>query len=129
MTTKIDLKLQKLWLIEYESRYGKGTEMASETLLDYYGKYHKEAVIKILDEITYDLSNVEVFRVGTSTARCYVRHDYEVHSRDELTPRDFDILRALNTFMGGQRTGDMVSCKNLGNKFVYHLVSECDSSD
>lgn len=129
MSEKIEIKLQPLWLISYKNNYSEHTEIASQRTLNYYNAHHEDAEIKILEKIKINLPNIEVFCTNVSSSNCYVRKDYEVHSDVELKPLDFDILRALNTFMGGQREGDMVSCKNLGDKFVYHLVSQCDSSD
>jgi len=129
MKELVEIKSQELFLINYKSKWSEYQEIVAQSTLDYYKQWHKEAEVKILESLGNLVPEVEVYKTNYQTSRCYVRIDYEVHSKSELNEKDLEVLRALKTFMSGQRTGHLNRTENVNGTYIYHLTSECDSGD
>lgn len=134
---KIDFKATKLFKIELVNRRnGNATsKIVNKDSLDFYINYwSNNHDINIVENIPSNivaerLKNIEVFYTGGNSGRCYVSKNYTVKSDRELFNTDLDMLRALNLFLGGQRTGELVSQSNDNGTYYTKLVSERDSSD
>jgi hypothetical protein len=67
--------------------------------------------------------------VGVQTARCYSYTTYKVTCDKPLVFDDLEKLRAKGLFAHGQRQGEVMGCKNENGKFIYNVITECDSGD
>jgi hypothetical protein len=129
---KIEITPKQLYLIELiNEKWGKRDKvLASQSSIDYYTKWWTGYTLKIIEELgDVDFSGVEVELTGSTSSNCYHSANYKVTSPRKLESRDLDILRAYDTFMGGQEVGKLYREEEINGKFVYNLKSVCDSSD
>jgi len=129
---KIEITPKQLYLIELiNEKWGKRNKLlASQSSIDYYTKWWTDYALEIIEELEdVDFSGVEVEITGHNSSNCYRSENYKVTSPRKLESRDLDILRAYDTFMGGQEVGKLYREEEINGKFVYNLKSVCDSSD
>ena len=129
---KIEITPKQLYLIELinEKRGKRNKLLASQSSIDYYTKWWTDYALEIIEELgDFDFSGVEVEITDSTSSNCYRSENYKVTSPRKLESRDLDILRAYDTFMGGQEVGKLYREEEINGKFVYNLKSVCDSSD
>jgi hypothetical protein len=120
----IEIKKEKLFKAKL---YGRDVTM-SESRLEYHQKRSKNYLSDV-SELDRKIPDVEIILQETRNGRCYTFSKYIVKSKIALSEDDFDTLRALECFMSGQKTGEIVSKVEDSGILIYTLVSECDSSD
>ena len=121
---------EQIFLINLKDKWTDRTLIATQKSIDHYRTYWKNTTLTIIEDLGTPLIDCEIKLTSVVISNCYVRHDYQVQAKVELTDRDFQVLKAWNCFLNGQRHGDVVSHNKLDDGTnLYHVMSERDSGD
>ena len=126
---KIEIENQTLFEVNLKNKWRDLTLYVNVESLKFYSKYWNDHVITVKKTVDTNFNGIELFSTDFSKRNCYRQETYKLISDKELNDDDFNQLRALDVFMGGQETGKLVSSDKENDKFVYKLRSVCDSSD
>jgi hypothetical protein len=120
---------ERTFLINLKGKWVDTTKVANKKTIDYHAQWSKHDKLTILEDLGTPEIDCEIKLLTESKGRCYISQSYEVRSSRELTDLDFQILRAWQCFLSGQKTGEVISSSRDGETFVYKLFSERDSGD
>jgi hypothetical protein len=120
---------ERTFLINVKGKWVDTTKVANQKTIDYYAQWYKDDKLTIVEDMGIPKIDCEIKLLAESKSRCYISQSYEVRSSKELTNLDFEILRAWQCFLSGQKTGEVISFSRDGEEFVYKLFSERDSGD
>lgn len=131
---KIEIKNQQLFNITVKGKWRNLDLHVTADTLAYYAKYYTTGsnpdVITVKSVSDTDFSeDIELYATDFSKSNCYRQETYELRSKKALSETDFDQLRALKVFMGGQECGKVAAYRLEGGVHIYKLRSVCDSSD
>lgn len=131
---KIEVKNENLFNITVKGKWRDLDIHVNADTLAYYAEYYTTGpyadivTVKGVSKTTLH-EDIELYAVEYNKSNCYREEIYELRSKQALSETDFEHLRALKSFMGGQECGKVVSHKLEGGVHVYKLRSVCDSSD
>jgi hypothetical protein len=128
---QIEINREPLFKVRLRTQWRDDIELLSQSSIEWYNKSRPNTILTIQEEIPVPEFDCEIELTNIVRSNCYVRHDYHVKSKQELTDEHLDCLRAWGCFMNGQRRGHLIkkTIAEDGVTNIYHLMSECDSSD